>query len=49
MSNDSSSKRQKTVIGLLIAVILAIGFFALNRNTAVQDLEEEKSILVSEL
>ena len=49
MSNESSSKRQKTVIGLLIAVILAIGFFALNRNTAVQDLEEEKSILVSEL
>lgn len=49
MSNDPSSKRQKTVIGLLIAVILAIGFFALNRNTAVLDLEEEKSILVSEL
>jgi len=49
MSNDSSAKRQKTVIGLLIALVLALGFFALNRNSEVQNLEEEKAILVSEL
>ncbi|MFZ9756020.1 MAG: hypothetical protein ACO3DK_08310, partial [Bacteroidia bacterium] len=49
MSTDSSSKRQKTVIGLLIALILVLGFFAVNRNSAVENLEEEKAILVSEL
>ena len=49
MSNDSSSKRQKTVIGLLVALVLVLGFFALNRNSAVENLEEEKAILVSEL
>lgn len=49
MSTDSSAKRQKTVIGLLVAVILVLAYFAVNRNSAVQNLEEEKAILVSEL
>lgn len=49
MSTESSSKRQKTVIGLLIGLILVLGFFAVNRNSAVENLEEEKAILVSEL
>lgn len=49
MSTESSAKRQKTVIGLLIGLILVLGFFAVNRNSAVENLEEEKAILVSEL
>jgi hypothetical protein len=49
MSQDSSAKRQRNIIFLLIALVAALAFFALNQTNQVNDLEEEKAALITQL
>jgi uncharacterized protein YdcH (DUF465 family) len=49
MSQESSAKRQRTIIFILLALVAALAYFALNQTNQVNDLEEEKAALITQL
>lgn len=49
MSQESSAKRQRNIIFLLIALVAALAYFALTQTNQVNDLEEEKAALITQL
>ncbi len=49
MSQDSSAKRQRNIIFLLFALVAALAYFALKQTNQVNDLEEEKAALITQL
>ena len=49
MSQESSAKRQRNIIFILLALVAALAYFALNQTNQVNDLEEEKAALITQL
>ena len=49
MSQESSAKRQRNIIFILLALVAALAYFALTQTNQVNDLEEEKAALITQL